>query len=196
MFKGVGNACRIELLRRRHPERAFVYSAEDLSTIGPVSLLADLAVIGTLGIDEPERNGYHYLRDLTSLSPRVEQETMRAHRDLYSARSDGRPALDIADGRIQLGSVVAAPFGVGWPCDIEEELPSAESLLPSLDAAAGRAVTVTFGVSPECLCHDLRDNVKPPAGARGRRLRRHLGGRPHACRGTTRARTTPGSSRP
>ena len=134
VFKGVGNACRIELLRRGHPERAFVYSAEDLSTIGPVSLLADLAVIGTLGIDEPERNGYHYLRDLTTLSPRVEEETMRAHRDLYAAGSNGRPALDIADGRIQLGSVVAAPFGVGWPCDIEEELPSAESLLPSLDA--------------------------------------------------------------
>ncbi len=137
VFKGLGNACRIEQLRRQHPGRTFVYSAEDLSTIGPVSLLADLAVIGTLGIDEPERNGYHYLRDLTSLSPRVEQETMRCHPDLYAAQADGHPVLDITDGRIQAGSVVAAPFGVGWPCDIEEDLPSAESLLASLAAEAG-----------------------------------------------------------
>ena len=138
VFKGLGNACRIEQLRRQHPGRAFVYSAEDLSTIGPVCLLADLAVIATLGIDEPERNGYHYLRDLTSLSPRVEQETMRCHPDLYAAQADGHPVLDITDGGIKAGSVVAAPFGVGWPCDIEEELPSAESLLASLAAEADK----------------------------------------------------------
>jgi len=137
VFKGLGNACRIEQLRREQPGRAFVYSAEDLSTIGPVGLLADLAVIATLGIDEPERNGYHYLRDLTSLSPRAARETLRCHSDLYSAAPDGNPVLDIADGRIRVGSVVEAPFGVGWPCDIEEDLPSAESVIASLAEEGG-----------------------------------------------------------
>jgi hypothetical protein len=129
VFKGIGNACRIEQLRRQRPERTYVYSAEDLSTIGPVGLLADLAVIASLGIDEPERNGYHYLHDLTSFSPRVQRETVRCHADLYAVRANGRPVLRIVDGFIRVESVVAAPFGVGWDCDIEEELPAAESLL-------------------------------------------------------------------
>ena len=61
------------------PGGRFMYSAEDLSTIGPVGLLADLAVIATLGIDEPERNGYHYLRSISTLPPRVDEETIRHH---------------------------------------------------------------------------------------------------------------------
>ena len=112
--------------------QAFVYSAEDLSTIGPVGLLADLAVIATLGIDEPERNGYHYLRDPTRLRPRVDEETLCHHGDLFAAHADGRAVLDIREGRIHVDSVIAAPFGVGWPCDIEEELASAESLLAAI----------------------------------------------------------------
>lgn len=40
--------------------------------------------------------------------------------------------LRIEDGRIDVRSVVAAPFGVGWRCDIEEELDGAESLLASI----------------------------------------------------------------
>jgi hypothetical protein len=130
--KGIGNACRVEQLRRADPRRAFVYSAEDASTIGPVGLLADLAVIATLGIDEPERNGYHYLRGRTGLSPRVDAETIRHHGDLFATGTDGNPALDIRDGRLDLGSVVAAPFGVGWRCDFEDELASARSVLESI----------------------------------------------------------------
>jgi hypothetical protein len=122
VFKGIGNACYLERLRREHPGRTFIYSAEDSSTIGPVGLLADLAVIATLGIDEPERNGYHYLRGLTGLPRHVEQETVRHHGDLFSLHADGLAALDIRDGKIAVGSVVAAPFGVGWRCDFEEQL--------------------------------------------------------------------------
>jgi hypothetical protein len=130
VFKGIGNACHIEQLRRDGHE-GLIYSAEDLSTIGPVGLLADLAVIATLGIDEPERNGYHYLRNLPGLSPRVDEETLRHHGDLFAPGADGRPALDIRDGAVDAGSVVAAPFGVGWPCDFEEELDSIAAVLGS-----------------------------------------------------------------
>ena len=132
VFKGIGNACRVEQLRREHPGRSLIYSAEDLSTIPPVGLLADLAVIATLGIDEPERNGYHYLRSLSGLPSWVEEETVRHHGDLFSLHADGRVVLKIEQGRISLESVVAAPFGVGWGCDFEDELDSADSLLAAI----------------------------------------------------------------
>ena len=132
VFKGIGNACLLEQRRRDDPGKRLLYSAEDLSTIGPVELLADLAVIATLGIDEPERNGYHYLGDITSLPQRVDEETLRAHGDLFSPRPDGRAALRIEEGRVALESVVAAPFGVGWQCDYEDDLPGIDSVVAGL----------------------------------------------------------------
>jgi hypothetical protein len=132
VFKGIGNACRIEQLRRERPGEKFIYSAEDSSTIGPVGLLADLAVIATLGIDEPERNGHHYFRGLAGLPARVHEETLRHHGDLFSRDSDGLAILYIRGGRIELGSVLAAPFGVGWPCDIEEELEGVDTLVAAI----------------------------------------------------------------
>jgi len=132
VFKGVGNACRIEQLRQEDPARRLIYSAEDLSTIGPVGLLADLTVIATLGIDEPERNGYHYLGDITTLPRSVDEETLRAHGDLFSPGAAGRASLRIEAGAIELESVPAAPFGVGWHCDFEDDLSSIDSLVADL----------------------------------------------------------------
>jgi hypothetical protein len=132
VFKGIGNACRIEQLRRERPGERFIYSAEDSSTIGPVGLLADLAVIATLGIDEPERNGHHYFRGLSGLPARAQEETLRHHGDLYSPHTDGSPALKIQEGRIDVGIVVAAPFGVGWRCDFEEELDTVDALVAAI----------------------------------------------------------------
>jgi hypothetical protein len=132
VFKGIGNACRIEQRRRDDPGVRLVYSAEDLSTIGPVGLLADLAAIATLGIDEPERNGYHYFRGFAGLPARAEEETIRNHADLFSRDADGRAELRVEGGRVSLGSVVAAPFGVGWRCDIEEELDGVDSLVAAI----------------------------------------------------------------
>jgi hypothetical protein len=132
VFKGIGNACRIEQLRRERPGERFIYGAEDSSTIGPVGLLADLAVIATLGIDEPERNGHHYFRGLSGLPARAQEETLRHHGDLYSPHTDDAPALKIQEGRIDVGSVVAAPFGVGWRCDFEEELDTVDALVAAI----------------------------------------------------------------
>jgi hypothetical protein len=61
----------------------------------------------------------------------VQEETIRHHGDLY-IDSDGVAILDIRDGRVALGSVVAAPFGVGWPCDLEEELEGVDALTAAL----------------------------------------------------------------
>jgi hypothetical protein len=132
VFKGIGNACRLEQLRQELPGRDFIYSAEDSSTIGPVGLLADLAVIATLGIDEPERNGHHYFRGLEGLPACAQEETIRHHGDLFTRHADGYAALAIREGTIELGSVVTAPFGVGWPCDFENELGSLDSLVAAI----------------------------------------------------------------
>ncbi|MCX6854346.1 MAG: hypothetical protein NTV80_05510, partial [Verrucomicrobia bacterium] len=50
VFKGIANACLLEQRRRGSPGKPFILSAEDLSNIGPVALLQDLAVVATLGI--------------------------------------------------------------------------------------------------------------------------------------------------
>ncbi|WP_114576415.1 hypothetical protein [Saliphagus sp. LR7] len=110
VFKGVVNACLIEK-RRREERGEYVMSGEDLTTIGPVELLQDLAVMGALGMGHIERNGHHYYRGLSFL-PEDLQETLRdAHGDLYRRHEEGFVALDVADGRMSFGSVVDAPFG-------------------------------------------------------------------------------------
>ena len=103
VFKGIANYC---LMKRRNA----LISAEDLSTIGPISLLQDLAVIATLGIPHAERNGHHYFRGLSACSPQVQRQMLDQHRDVY--RDIGFPSLDIRDGSLRVGSVVDASFGV------------------------------------------------------------------------------------
>jgi hypothetical protein len=103
VFKGIANFC---LMKRRNA----IISAEDLSTIGPISLLQDLAVIATLGIPHAERNGHHYFRGLSTCSTQVQRQMLDEHGDLY--RDIGFPSLDIRDGTLRVASVVDAPFGV------------------------------------------------------------------------------------
>lgn len=51
---------------------------------------------------------------------------------ISSAGPDGRASLRIEDGAIQFESVTAAPFGVGWRGDFEDDLPSIDSLVADL----------------------------------------------------------------
>lgn len=116
IFKGVANACLLEHHRRRTPPRALLLSGEDLSTVGP-SLLADLAVQASLGIGSVERNGHHYFAGLSQFPLSVQQETLSAHPDLFHQSAAGWPTLTITEGQIELGSVNAAPLGVGFVLD-------------------------------------------------------------------------------
>ena len=114
IFKGIINKNRAR--RSRHASGpGIILSAEDLTTVGPVSLMQDLAVVATLGIADVERNGHHYFRGLSIFPPEVQRECLRAHGDLY--RDIGFPTLDIRDGRIDVGSAVDAPFG--YACDVD-----------------------------------------------------------------------------
>ncbi len=122
VFKSVANLGRLQQLRDENPDRAYVLSGEDLTNVGPVALLQDLAVLASLGIPHAERNGHHYFTGLSMHVDSIQQAMLNHHGDLYRHHTwpDGTaPAVVIDDGRMQLGSVVAAPFGYGPALDLD-----------------------------------------------------------------------------
>jgi len=115
IFKGIANACLLEH-RRRQGEQVML-SAEDLANVGPVALLQDLAMVAMLGIEHAERNGHHYFKGLSAFPSSIQEQTLRAHNDLYRRHQGAFATLDIRDGQIDVGSVVDAPFGIGFELD-------------------------------------------------------------------------------
>ncbi|MFC6725513.1 hypothetical protein ACFQE1_14285, partial [Halobium palmae] len=128
VFKGVVNACLVERRNRTDADGRYVLSAEDLTTVGPIELLQDLAVAATVGAPHVERNGHHYFRGLDAFPPAVRETVLEAHGDLYRRHEEGFPTLDIGDGEIDLSSVVEAPFGVGPRFDTDRFTPLDEWL--------------------------------------------------------------------
>ena len=110
VFHGVANACL--LAQRRRAGLSGFMSGEDLTNIGPVSLPQDLAVQAALGNESVERNGHHYFRGLSFWPEVIQQEALAHHGDLYRRSLQGWPTLAVEKGRIQLGSVNRAPFGI------------------------------------------------------------------------------------
>lgn len=110
VFKGIANRCLIEHYRRNRDGR-YLMSGEDLTTLGPIELQQDLAVMATLGMEHVERNGHHYYRGLSMLAEDVQTAVLDAHGDLYHRHEDGFAALDVRNGQIRLDSVLKAPFG-------------------------------------------------------------------------------------
>lgn len=111
VMKGVINAMRVEKRRRDEPERDWILSGEDLANVGPVALLQDLAVMASLGVGHVERNGHHYFRGLSAFSDAVQEEVLSAHGDLYRRHENGFATVRIESGRIEITSLVEAPFG-------------------------------------------------------------------------------------
>lgn len=112
IFKGIANACRLAQLRRTRPAETFLLSGEDLSNIGPVALLQDLAVQSVLGVASVERNGHHYFAGLSFWPEEWQTAMLRDHGDLYVRSKAGWPRLNVHVGRIDLATVNAAPFGL------------------------------------------------------------------------------------
>jgi hypothetical protein len=119
VFHGIANACLLAELKRQRPEGRYVMSGEDLANIGPVALLQDLTVAASLGVESVERNGHHYFSGLSQFPSVVQRQVAAAHGDLYHASPHGWPTLTIRDGRLQIDSLLAAPFGVGFELDAE-----------------------------------------------------------------------------
>ena len=109
-MKGIANACL--LAKRRSEGGPGLLTGEDLCTLGPVALIQDLTMMALFGIDHVERNGHHYYRGLSMLPDAWQEAALSAHPDLYSPHPDGFACLRILDGRLQLGSINDAPFGI------------------------------------------------------------------------------------
>jgi hypothetical protein len=114
IIRGISSACLIAQRRRLQPNASLHLSAEDLTNLGPIALLQDLAVVGTLGITHAERNGHHYFTGLSQFPEDVQREILRHHGDLYARHVDGFPIVSVQDGRVEIGSLIDAPFGVGF----------------------------------------------------------------------------------
>lgn len=110
VIKGVANACLLAGCRRRGEPG--LLTGEDLCNLGPVALLQDLCLMAMLGVPHVERNGHHYFRGLSLWPDSWQNATVLAHPDLYVGDAAGFARLSIVQGRVALGSVNAAPFGV------------------------------------------------------------------------------------
>lgn len=127
VIKGLANAA---LLKQRAAQgRPALLSGEDLTNLGPVALLQDLAVLAALGIEHAERNGHHYFRGLSVFPDAVGAATLADHPDLYRRMDDGCIALAPVNGRLSLSTINAAPFGCArhpdWSQLASVTLPSA-----------------------------------------------------------------------
>jgi hypothetical protein len=118
-FQSIANCCLLLARQREDPGRPFLMSGEDLCNIGPVALLQDFAVMAALGIQSVERNGHHYHAGLSQFPRLVQEQILRHHGDLYEHSAAGWPTLRIDHGRIGLGSINRAPFGVGFVLAME-----------------------------------------------------------------------------
>lgn len=116
IFKGVANACLLAACRAAG--KPAMLSGEDLSNVGPVALLQDLAVQAVLGVTSVERNGHHYFAGLASFPPAIQQHMLAHHGDLYTRSTAGWPRLNVRDGQVALGSTLRAPFGCAPGLDL------------------------------------------------------------------------------
>lgn len=115
VFKGVANACL--LAARRAQGLPAMMSGEDLSNVAPVAVLQDLVVQACLGITSVERNGHHYFAGAAQWPAAIQAQLLASHPDLFIKSAAGWPRLDVKTGRLELGSVLAAPFGYAGELD-------------------------------------------------------------------------------
>lgn len=121
VFKSVVNASL--LARRRAAGQPAVLSGEDLANVGPVGLLQDLAAQAVLGVTSVERNGHHYFAGLAQFPAALQAHALAHHGDVFTNHSDAAtgktwPRLDVRAGKLALGSVLRASFGVADDPDL------------------------------------------------------------------------------
>jgi hypothetical protein len=110
IVKGIANAATLAQAGASR-ERPVHLSGEDLANVGPIALLQDLAIMGTLGIEHVERNGHHYFKGLSAWPEPVWETILSDHGDLYHRHPNSYPTLRIEDGCLNLNTLTAAPFG-------------------------------------------------------------------------------------
>ena len=101
--------------------------------MGPVAMIQDLTVAANLGIAHAERNGHHYFAGLSMYPRRVQEQVLARHGTFYRVHEAGFPALDVRQGRVDVSSIVDAPFGYGFDLDTAQFTPLEEWTVESLD---------------------------------------------------------------
>ena len=135
VFKSLAAAALLAHRCRAQPAVELHHSAEDLTNLGPIALPQDLAVLATLGIPHAERNGHQYFAGLSQFPPAIQRAAQAAHTDLYELHPDGFPMPRIRAGRMEVGSVIAAPFGLAFEPDLAAFTPLETWSPASFDAA-------------------------------------------------------------
>ena len=133
VFRGILNACLLAHYRRRDPSQAYILSSEDLCSVGPVAMIQDLTVAANLGIAHAERNGHHYFAGLSMYPQRVQGQVLACHGTFYRRHEERYPALDVRQGRVDVSSIVNAPFGYDFELDTTQFTPLDEWTAESLD---------------------------------------------------------------
>ena len=135
IMKSFLNRTLVERRNAGRPVGARLFmSAEDLTNVPVVPLQQDLATVRALGIAHVERNGHHYVRGLAHCSARERAAALRHHGDLYAG--DEREAwLRIEGGRLRVGSLAAAGYGVAFEPDLDSMIPLERWSFDSLEAA-------------------------------------------------------------
>ena len=123
VIKGIANRCLLTHLGREKPGAKWTMSGEDLGSIGPISVIQDLAAMAALGIASVERNGHHYFPGLSMFSKTIQEQVLAAHAGLYVRSAQSWPMLSIQDGKIDVTSLNRNPFGVGCVVDVEQFTP-------------------------------------------------------------------------
>jgi hypothetical protein len=119
VFKSLANACLLQFHRKQEPHRKLILSGEDLANIGPVALLQDLVMMAVLGIQNVERNGHHYFPGLNVFPLEVQRLVLTEHPDLYH-QPEYFPTLNIRKGKINITSLLQAPFGSKTKFSLEQ----------------------------------------------------------------------------
>ena len=137
IVKSFVNRTLVEALSADRPERARLFmSAEDLTNVPVVPVQQDLATVRALGITHVERNGHHYVRGLAHCSRAERAAALRHHGDLYLG--DEREAwLRIEAGRLRVGSLATAGYGVAFDPDLASMIPLDRWTFDSLTAGPG-----------------------------------------------------------
>jgi hypothetical protein len=76
-----------------------------------------LAFVGSQGTEYVVLHGHNVLGRLSWVPRPVVDPVVERHADLYRRLPDGTPAVRIENGRIAIGSVLDAPFGLAVPFD-------------------------------------------------------------------------------
>ena len=120
VFKSISNFLMIQKFNQHATTRPLIQSGEDLCNQGPVSIMQDLCVAASLGIQSVERNGHHYCAGLSAHPVSVQNEIIKHHPDVYGPTEQRWPTLIIEKGKISMQSINDSPFGIRFPLNLSD----------------------------------------------------------------------------